>query len=334
MNAKLPPRISVIITSYNQRDFLAEAIDSVLSQTLRPWEILIADDHSTDGSDDLIRGYVDRNPGWVKALIQPRNVGVAKNKNLAVGAVQGDLVTLLDGDDRFLPWKLEREYETYRTSPDARVVHSDLYYINIKGRRIRQWADGRPPPQGDVFAKVLARRYPRGTTFRNELVETQCIREVGGYDESLPRYTDWDLIIRLTRRFRTAYCPEPLTEYRRHPDSLSHAPGPVHIASVTQIYEKYRPSLADLPERDRADIEAAFRDMLARLTRRSAMEAMDARNRRAAFEYWARSLPLDHAWSPVLLGRILLPMRAYALLRSLSRGIVSPQPREAHEEPV
>jgi len=322
VSGMLDPRISVVITSYNQREFLVEAIESVVSQTLRPHEIIIADDASTDGSVDLIRGYVARNPGWVKALLQPRNVGVTRNRNDALSMVEGDLVTLLDGDDRFLPKKLELEYATYKAHPEAKIVHSNMYYIDPNGRRTRLWADGLRPPEGDVFPEVFARRYPRGTTFRNELVETRCIREVGGYDETLPRYSDWDLILRLTERFRTAYCPEPLTEYRRHPDSLSHAPGPVHIASVTRIYERYRPLLASLPEHDRLVVEKAIQRLLARLSRRSAMEAMDAQNRRTAFEYWAKSLPLDHEWSPVLLGRILLPTSAYAMLRSISREIV------------
>jgi len=323
------PRISVIITSYNQKEFISEAIESVIAQTLRPYEILVADDHSIDGSIELINRYAARYPGWIKALIQPRNVGVAKNRNYALSMVKGDLVTLLDGDDRFLPRKLELEYATHRAHPDAKVVHSNIYYTDQAGRRTRLWADGEAPPDGYVFSQVLARRYPRGMTFRNELVETRCIRELGGYDETLPRYGDWDLLIRLTNRFKTAYCPEPLTEYRLHSRTLSRAPAPVHIDSVTRIREKYRPLIGDLAEPDRADVEQSFRLRLARLSRRAAMEAMDAPDRKAAFDYWAKSLPLDAKWSPVLLARILLPMGAYAMLRSASRTVMSKSPRRA-----
>jgi len=319
----LEPRISVIITSYNQKDLLAEAIESVISQTLRPWEILIADDGSTDGSIESVRGYAAHHPGWIKLLIQPRNTGVARNRNDALSRVGGDLVTLLDGDDRFLPRKLELEYATYRAHPDAKVVHSNIYYIDRSGRRTRLWADGEAPPEGYVFSQVLSRRYPRGMTFRNELVETRSVREVGGYDETLPRYGYWDLLIRLTSKFRTAYCPEPLTEYRLHSRTLSRAPAPVHIDSVTRIREKYRPLVADLSEPDRADVERSFRQRLAVLSRRAAMEAMDAPDRKVAFDYWAKSLPLDQKWSPVLLARILLPVRAHAMLRSASRTVMN-----------
>lgn len=314
------PKISVIITSFDQKEFLSEAIDSVIGQTLRPYEILIADDHSTDGSIELIENYVDRNPGWVKALIQPRNVGVARNRNDALSGVEGDLVTLLDGDDRFLPRKLELEYATREGHRDAQIVYSNIYSIDEGGRRTELWADGERPAEGYVFSQVFARRYPRGMTFRNELVDTQCIRDVGGWDETLPRYGDWDLIIRLSKRFRTAYCPEPLTEYRRHSNSLSHAPGSLHLLAVTMIYNKYRPLLADLSKRDREDIERSFRHTFARLAQLAAFEAMDSHHRKVAFEYWTKALRYHPIWSPALLGRILLPAWAYRGLRSAYRA--------------
>ena len=310
------PQITVIITSYNQREFLVEAIESVNAQTLRPREILIADDASTDGSAEVIRDYGKRHAGWIRPLLQRENLGVARNRNLALSKAEGDFVTLLDGDDRFLPRKLEQEYATRLARPGARVVFSNIYDLDRTGRRIRLWADGESPPQGSVFPQVLARQYPHGTTFRNELVDIDCIRKVGGYDETLPRYGDWDLLIRLAERYEVAYCPEPLTEYRRHLDSLSGAPGPVHLRAVTMIYEKYRPRFASLSERDRAEVERSFRNMFAALARRSAREAMDARDRRAAFDYWMRAQRWSPAWSPILLSRILLPTWAYRGLRS------------------
>jgi hypothetical protein len=236
---------------------------------------------------------------------------------------------MLDGDDRFLPRKLEREYATYRASPGAQVVYSNFYDADRTGRRIRLWADNETPPAGYVFPQVLARRYPRGTTFRNELVETRCLREIGGYDETLLRYGDWDLIIRLTQRFRTAYCPEPLMEYRRHGDSLSHAPGRMHFATVMRIYEKYRPALAGMSARDREEVEGSFRDTFARLARRSAREAMDSNDRRIAFEFWARAFKYDQTWSPALFGRILLPAWVYGIMRTIYRSRAQPSAPKA-----
>ncbi len=101
------PKISVFITSYNQKKFLVEAIESVLSQTLKPVELIIVDDRSTDGSQEVIGEYARRYPDLIRPYYQEMNVGIAANKAFAQQHVNGDWLTYLNGDDRFLPQKLE-----------------------------------------------------------------------------------------------------------------------------------------------------------------------------------------------------------------------------------
>src|SRR5207237_7102387 len=104
-----PPQISLIITSYNQQEYLREAIESAIDQTLAAFEIIVADDHSTkDGSIETIREYAARYPGLVRGLFQEENVGIPKNRNSALRMVKGDHVAILDGDDRLLPRSIER----------------------------------------------------------------------------------------------------------------------------------------------------------------------------------------------------------------------------------
>ena len=105
----MSPRISVYITSYNQKEYLVEAIDSVLNQTLKPFEIIIVDDCSTDGSREVIAGYALRYPDLVNPIYHTRNQGVAQARIDALQMVTGDYVTYVDGDDRYLPTKLEKE---------------------------------------------------------------------------------------------------------------------------------------------------------------------------------------------------------------------------------
>ena len=99
-------KISVFITSFNQKDYLSQAIDSVLNQTLQPFEIIIADDCSTDGSQALIKKYTNRYPHLIRPFCHSKNMGIPKNKSFAMHQAQGDFVTYLDGDDRFLPKSL------------------------------------------------------------------------------------------------------------------------------------------------------------------------------------------------------------------------------------
>src|SRR5438046_7733873 len=77
----LLPRVSLIITSYNQQEYLSEAIESAIDQTVAAFEIIVADDHSTmDGSIEAIREYEAQYPGLVRGLFQEKNVGIPKNR--------------------------------------------------------------------------------------------------------------------------------------------------------------------------------------------------------------------------------------------------------------
>src|SRR5262245_63741348 len=92
-------RISVIITSYNHRAYLVEAIESVLGQTHPAHDIIVADDSSRDGYQDTIRDYERRYPGLVRGLLQERTRGTAEYRNAALRLVTGNYVGILDGDD-------------------------------------------------------------------------------------------------------------------------------------------------------------------------------------------------------------------------------------------
>ncbi|MEN8763083.1 MAG: glycosyltransferase family 2 protein, partial [Thiogranum sp.] len=104
------PRISVVIVNYNFSKYLRECIESVLAQTLQPCEIVIYDDCSTDESWNIITEYSQRLPHLIVAHRQQKNAGMQVNGNAALRRAQGELVCWLDGDDRWLPRKLELEW--------------------------------------------------------------------------------------------------------------------------------------------------------------------------------------------------------------------------------
>jgi glycosyltransferase involved in cell wall biosynthesis len=130
--------VSVYIPSYNQRRFLAQAIESVLAQTLRPHQVIIVDDSSTDGSQNVIATYTARHPRLITAIYHDRNRGIPRTRNDALQAVTGDCVTYVDADDRLLPTKLEREAEALAANPDAHVAFSDYVYTDSQGAVTRR----------------------------------------------------------------------------------------------------------------------------------------------------------------------------------------------------
>jgi glycosyltransferase involved in cell wall biosynthesis len=219
-------RISVIITSYNQKDLLREAITSVLDQTLPAHEILVCDDASTDGSQALIGEFEKAHPGLVRGILHKENQGVARNRNSGLQAVHGDFVTWLDGDDVFLPRKLELESGYCRVDPDVRWVYSQVMTVRPDGRRkVRH----KCPLVGNIFFDLPL---VLGAAPRNLLVEADALRAVGFFDEEMTLYEDFDLCIRLAERYECAYCPKPNMEYRVHP-------GGVHRSAVARHNENF-----------------------------------------------------------------------------------------------
>src|SRR2546423_14971637 len=103
-------RVSCVVVCYNQSRFIEETLLSVVHQTRPPDEILVADDASTDGSPDIIRSLADAHAS-IRPILRDRNLGVTLNRDLALREATGDFVTSLDGDDYFLPEKLEKETE-------------------------------------------------------------------------------------------------------------------------------------------------------------------------------------------------------------------------------
>ena len=306
-------KISVIVTSFNQKHYLVQAIESVINQTFKPFEIIVADNHSVDGSVDLIQAYVDRFPGRIVGLFREERVALPKNKNEALEMVRGDLVTILDGDDRFLPRKLELEMETYQNHPEARIVHSNFFFIDESGRRTGTWlAENQTPPTRDVFREAFA----GSDIYRNELVATECFEEVGVFDEELQIYEDWDMQIRLTKRFMTAYCPHPLVEYRLHSQGISRSAGSLHLMLMKKVHAKNAHLLHDLNQDDRVFVEKELSKIFAATAQRAAWEAMDGQDRRLAFGYLREALQYNpRALNPALLARAALPTRAYMALR-------------------
>jgi len=279
--------IAVYIPSYNQKTYLREAIESVLAQTRPADQIIVVDDASSDGSVEMIRGYASRYPGLFTTVFHEQNQGVARTRIDALRAVTCDLVTYIDGDDVMAPEKLETEHRTLADS-DAQIVFSNYGYMSEDARQKgRIWVSADSPPEGDVFVETVSRRFPRGTLFHNELLPIHCLREVGFHDPSLSTFEDYDLRIRLTRRFRTAYCPHVSVWVREHAGPrLSKSSCEEHFRNVLRIAEKNRPLWSDLPEDQVRRIEAGLDAFMVRLARRSAGQLIREGQRARARAAW------------------------------------------------
>ncbi len=292
-------KISVYITSYNQQDYLVEAIESVLAQTLRPSQIIIVDDASTDSSPAVIQGYAGKYPDLIHPIFHEKNLGVTLSRLDALSAVRGDYLTYVDGDDRMLDQKLEREAAKLLKNPDAKFVYSNHYYINENGNRTGRWIQQSPPPQGMIFDQTFSRSFPGKNLFRMELVEFRALQEVGFHDPDLRIYEDFDLRIRLTKKFAGLYVNQPLFEIRLHSGGLSGSHADDHLAALEYIYRKNQPLLADLPERKAKELSRKyykFPGLIAARAFRSQLFNKSDQVEGSALKYLKRCFFYDRFW--------------------------------------
>ncbi len=255
-------RVSVIITSYNHKGFLIEALESVLNQTLPTWEILVADDASTDGSRELIHQYEKKYPGHVKGIYQKKNVGIPKNRNAALRTVTGNYVGILDGDDLFLPQKLESQYQSLCRSPGAKAVYSNFGVVDMTRNPVAvKW--GKQQPEGYIFPQVA--RVMTGI-LRTMVADYQLVKQAGFMDERFPKYDGLWLTIKLSATCKFAYVNDVLLEKREHETSDSKSlTKDEHLHDLKGIYHEMKPLLSKHVEAtERAQIDAVWQQWFAR----------------------------------------------------------------------
>src|SRR5262249_17586544 len=124
------PLVSVIIIFWNEEAFIHEAIQSVFAQTYANWEMLLADDGSTDGSTAIARWYAEHHPGKVRYLEHEghQNRGMSASRNLGIRHAQGEYIALLDADDVWLPNKLEEQVAILNARPEAGTVYGAIQW--------------------------------------------------------------------------------------------------------------------------------------------------------------------------------------------------------------
>ncbi len=229
------PEISVIIVSYNFEKYLDRCIQSILAQTLPPGEIIICDDASPDGSWQVIEKYRRAHPGLIRTIRQQRNVGPQENFISAYNLISGKWMSVLDGDDFWMPDKLEKEWDALQKNPGARVAYSNVVIVDEEGREKERWLKpGEKAPEGDVFIPVFAKRFFRGrrSVFRNELISRE-VYDAFRHDPDIPVHPDWDLKIRVTAEYPVVYSGNAGVAYRVHG-------GGIHKTRMDQMYRSAR----------------------------------------------------------------------------------------------
>lgn len=203
------PLVSVVLPTYNRGGTLDRAIRSVLGQTFRDFELVIADDGSTDESDRILERYAGLSNVRV---VSSAHRGCSAARNLAVRASTAPLVAFQDSDDEWLPNKLERAVTALSSARhDVGVFYSDMIRVHADGSS----SDWRSPDVcRDVFISEKTLDYQlAGIGLQSAVMKRTCLERVGLFDEALPRFIDLDLFIRLSDHFDFHHDDEALVRY-------------------------------------------------------------------------------------------------------------------------
>lgn len=273
------PKISVCITSYNQKHYLVSAIESVLGQTLTPYEIIIIDDASSDGSQKVILEYASLYPELIQPVLYDSNRGISYVRNEALKRVNGDYITFLDGDDLFFSKKLEYQYKALEKNKKAKIVFTNYEYIDQESHYLKTWITAEDVPEGNIFIWVFARQFPHNSLFRNELVTYSDWKKIGCFDTKINLYEDYEMRIRLCKYLSAIYVDKPLSAYRQHQKGLSQSKKIKHLEATEYIYHKNRNLLDDLPSTEYLYVKHAVSQWIATFARSAAREEINSKNR-------------------------------------------------------
>lgn len=185
----VPVEISVVIPAYNRAATIARCIESALAQDFPSFEVVVADDCSTDSTRDIVAGYDDPR---VRLVVRDRNGGAAAARNTGVAAARGRYIAFLDSDDVFLPGKLATQHAALRAASPAQRLSCTAFRIELLDQG--QVIDWYHRPDAASFEGLFKGcSLGPGSTL---MAERSVLDEVGPLDTSLRRFEDWEWLLR------------------------------------------------------------------------------------------------------------------------------------------
>jgi len=303
------PCVSVLVVNYNYGRFLHDALASVRAQTFTGFEVVVADDGSTDDSRLVCNKFADLSVRFVTG----GHVGLARNLQRGLSQCHGSLVAFLSADDMWSSDHLACCVTALRTHAEAGVAYSSLQTVDESGAAIPARPTARRPralPSGRIDPHELLPSQFIPT--QAAVVKRDALMAIGGFDTSL-HYTELDLFIRLATLYPIVYTNQATVLYRQHRESLSRDHERALTARVA-LYEKHLARSPDVRRRlvAHAYAKTAYRQLKTASDRTAVIDAR--RNITRAMRLDPRTIlrPLSIATlAAAMLGRFFLPVRMF-----------------------
>jgi glycosyltransferase involved in cell wall biosynthesis len=219
----MTPQVSIVMAAKNYGKFLAEAVESVLTQTVTDWELLIIDDGSSDDTQRVAARFTDLRIRCVKS----DRLGQSRAKNLGIDLARGEFIAFLDADDAWLPEKLEKQLALFTPFPLRGGGRGDGSCVGVVFSR-RSLMDessrplpAKPPapfPRGHVLSQMFSQNF---VCFSSAMVRREVFSRVGRFDPQWDLAIDYDLWLRVARHYTFDFVDEELVRYRTGHGNLS-----------------------------------------------------------------------------------------------------------------
>lgn len=207
------PKVSVIIPTYQRANIVSEAINSVLAQTYKDYEIIVVNDGSTDKTPEVLKQFGDQ-----ITVIHQANKGLSAARNTGIRASQGDYIAFLDDDDLWANHKLETQIPILDSQEKIGLIYSDMLFF--KGQDVSENSYNKlyPTPRIQCLWNLFYLNYIPVPTV---VVRRKCLDEVGLFDETLTSCEDYDLWLRIIAKFPVHFVNDLLASYRSSETSMS-----------------------------------------------------------------------------------------------------------------
>lgn len=226
--------VSVVIPVYNQERFLGQAIESAINQIGVDCEVVVVDDGCTDRSPEVMSRYPQIR------VVRQANRGLGAARNAGLWASRGEVVIFLDADDRLWPEAARIGVELLQSRPDAMMVFGRCRLVNEEGLAL---PTNLPTVQADFYDELLLDNYlwtPAMVAFRRRVFD-----EVGGFNETISPAADYDIYLRISRRYAIAAHDAVTVDYRQHANNMSRDPVLMLEATLAALRAQQPHFLAD-----------------------------------------------------------------------------------------
>jgi glycosyltransferase involved in cell wall biosynthesis len=194
--------VSVLLCVFNGADTVEAAVESIVSQTLRDWELIIVDDGSTDGTRTALARYTDPR---IRVVYNDKNRGLPASLNIAFRHSSGELIARMDADDIALPDRLAKQARFLSEHPEIDVLGGAALLLGVDGLSTRR----------ETHEEMASYAFTENPLIHpTVMLRRSFLEELGGYDETIRRAEDYDLWLRGIARFRYYNLQEPLIRYR------------------------------------------------------------------------------------------------------------------------